>query len=131
MKAQDIINKCRTELKDFIVYEAKALFKKLNLQEWYDEEDMEEVSAIIGDVDLECAIPISVECTDVEGNYFKEDRQVEKIIVYADDDLAIQTDKGEINYFDQYEPEPIEWTELSTDELYQIAYALETTYLKK
>ena len=114
-KANDILTKARMELKNFIVYEVKHLYKLIM------DEEPEDNDYCIESGDLLVSVTISHWVTDCEGNYYAETHLLSTIYVDEDDDVNVGLEDGIEK----------DWLSLTTDELYEIANSLEYTYLNK
>lgn len=120
--AQDIINNARVELVTHIVTLMRKLDAYLLTGSKKVMTDSEEV-VVIGDYDLATVPAVRVEVDnsylDVEDRCF-EPRLVESIYATDDDNFTVTLGGSEIGAYD-----------LSTDDLFVIAKALEDTYNKK
>lgn len=114
-KANDILTKARMELKNFIVYEVKHLYKLIM------DEEPEDGNYCIESGDLLISLNIEHWVDDYEGNYYAESHLLSTIYVDEDDDVNVGLEEDVEKH----------WFSLSTDELYEIANALEYTYLNK
>lgn len=124
MKAQDIISKARKELVDFIIFEMKMIFMYI----YKGEEPTAGCDWVIESGDLVTNPSVGVIVTDCEGNDCTEYRHVQEIHVDENRQLTIIT--GYLNDELCTDAEPIELSEqyLTTDELANIANALEITW---
>ena len=118
MKAQDIINKTRKELKDFIVYEMKLI---CSIKKIIPNFEMEEDYKFVFGTDLE-SVYIQIFIYDSygfdSGSY--QFIPADLLLMSLDEDIYV-TSK-------ELDDDEIHWDELKTDDLVKIADALETTY---
>lgn len=116
MKAQDIIKKCREELSDFIIYEAKKI---ADINRW--EYDLEEEDLIIETREINnpiIPINIYVSSADCE-EYWEEKHQITYIgIEVGGFYVGVDNDNEYANW------------DIETDTMVKIANALENYYQK-
>ena len=120
MKAQDIINKTRKELKDFIVYEMKLIcsIKKIVPNFEMEEDYKLTFGTDLNSVNIQVFIYDSYSYEFEDGNY--QFIPADLLLMSLDEDIYVtskELDDDEIN-----------WDELKTDDLVKIADALETAY---
>lgn len=116
MKADDIISKCRTELSNFIVYEAKKIAE---IKGW--EYDLEEEDLIIDIDDIDNpVVPINIYVSSADCEEYWEEKHFIKYIGIDINGFYVCADNDN---------EYADW-DIETDTMVKIANALENYYQK-
>lgn len=112
MRASDIIQNARVEIKNFIIYELGLLY---SAKGWQDEAYND-----FGDMTYDFDnLTIDVWVTDTEGNDYTEKRKVECLVVNeGDDEFFVEVEGDREHYF----------CDLDTDTLVRIANIIEAHY---
>ena len=116
MKGKDIIETARKQLKDFIAFEV------LNIYRWWNEKapNFEDGEEYIADVEgVTIGVDVDNSYLDVE-ECIKEKRSVIEVHLTLDENVFVVAEGDDTE---------IEWKDLSTDELAEIANTLERDYL--
>lgn len=118
MRGTDIINKAKSEIKDFVVFEVKTLYRLINGEEPNFNEDEEYCLDLNG---VTISVVVDSSYLDIE-DVIIEHWEVNEVIVTLDDNLFFRMDNGN--------DDELEWTDVDITELAGIANILEHQYKK-
>lgn len=115
----DIINFARTRIKFYIAFDIYLLYKAFGYENpnFEEGEDWE-----ITDEELVREVTIGVVVTNTDGTDSIEYRHVTKVKVTLDENIFVETEGDDTE---------IEWERISTDELVDLAGAIQETYFQK
>jgi hypothetical protein len=115
MRANDIINNARNEIKDFIIYELGLLY---SAKGWQDN-DFNSFGDMYYEFDRSTNLAMDVWVSDYEGNDYQELRHIENLVVNGvDNTFFVETEEDREYYF----------SEIDIDTLVRISNIIETDY---